>query len=56
MKTLRRILFVTVLTLGAGACSTDAILGPHSPDPGNYVPDSGNHAPDPGNHSPDPGN
>lgn len=56
MKTLRRLMLVMVLTVGAGACS-GSILGPeHTPDSGNHTPDSGNHTPDSGNHTPDSGN
>ena len=55
MKTLRRLLLVLVLTVGAGACS-GSILGPHNPDGGNHNPDGGNHNPDGGNHNPDGGN
>ena len=46
MKTLRRLVLVLALTVGAGACS-GSILGPdvHNPGDGSYTPDSGNHNP-----------
>jgi len=54
MKTLRRSLFVLMLSLAPAACGT-SIMGPHNPDPGQHNPDPGQHNPDPGQHNPDPG-
>jgi hypothetical protein len=48
MKTIRRLVLVLALTIGAGACSSGSILGPHSPDAGSHSPDAGSHSPDAG--------
>jgi hypothetical protein len=54
MKTLRSLLLVLVLTVGASACG-GSIVGPHNPDGGTHNPDGGTHNPDGGSHNPDGG-
>lgn len=46
MKTIRRLVLVLALTVGAGAC-TGSILGPdvHSPGDGSHSPGDGSHSP-----------
>jgi hypothetical protein len=54
MKSLRRLLLVLALTVGASACNS-TLLGPHNPDAGSHTPDAGSHTPDAGSHTPDAG-
>jgi PTS system glucitol/sorbitol-specific IIC component len=54
MKSLRRLLLVLALTVGASACNS-TLLGPHNPDAGSHNPDAGSHNPDAGSHNPDAG-
>ena len=48
MKTIRRLVLVLTLTIGAAACTSGSILGPHHPDGGSHHPDGGSHHPDGG--------